>query len=337
MSLSQLLSRSTLLLRRLAMPLRSIGRRQIVACIAAAAFLWGAGDSRPRAAHAVPNRPRPWFDAKGAFVFPLGKGPLPQTREQFVESLALGWKSHLRFSGESEIVHVNGGRFPALGSLHMQLGGGVIDVNRPNKEPPLRPSGKVENRLAVRDFDLNAEPLIQDKTKLNIHVSATDARLDVEHDQQGRPMMMLADAKNATFRLHCTNADLERILVMDLNTVAQRYAVSIHKAMVKINAVNNRAVDVDLHLSTTIAFIPAGLHFQAHLDIDNEMYAKLSRLKCEGDDALGPLIMGLIRPGLSKLEGKSRPVFSFPTGQLKLRDVKIQGGDEVEISATFAR
>jgi hypothetical protein len=130
---------------------------------------------------------------------------------------------------------------------------------------------------------------------------------------------------------------MERMLVHDLTEAGKKYGVTVSKAKLNLTAVNNRSIDVDLHLSTHVALIPAGMHFQAHVDIDDEMYAKLSHLKCEGDEALGPLISGLIRPGLAKYEGKSRLVFSFPTGQLKLTDVKIQGGDDVKVSATFGR
>lgn len=318
---------------------RRIHRPQVIGCLVAASLLFGAGDEQPTVVLGAPHRPKPWFDAKGVFAFPLGPGTLPATREELVESMTRGWKLHLRFPEGGDVVNTQGGWYPALGSLHIRLSNGIVDTNRDlTKDPSLRPSGKVEGRAAVRDFDLEALPLVEDKAKLNIHITATDARLDLQHDEHGRPMVMLADAKNATFQFQADMADIERVLMMDLNDAAEKYKVKAVKVKLKLEAVNNRSIDVDLRLSTKVLeYVPATMHFQAHVDIDGDMYAKLSHLKCDGDEALGPLITSLIRPGLHKYEGKSRLIFGFPTGDLKLRDVKIQGGDELRVTAIFAR
>jgi hypothetical protein len=322
--------------RRMRKLLGYLSRRQLLTCIAASAFLWGSGDG----SHLLgaTRRPKAWFDAKGAFVFPLGAGALPITRDELTASFTQGWKAHLRIPETSEVVQTSGGRFPAIGNLNIHLTGASSDINRDRtKNPPLKPSGKVEGRVTVRHFDLDARPMLTDKAKLNIHVAATDARLDIEHDEKGRPMAMLGDAKTAMFQFAATRSDLEHILTIDLDEAARKYGVSVKKVSLQLDAVNDRSIDVDVHISTTVAFIPAGMRFRAHVDIDGEMYAKLSKLQCDGDEALGFLIVGLIKPGLAKYEGKSRLVFAFPTGQLKLKDVKVQGGDDVTISAEFAR
>ena len=313
-------------------------RRKMIAWLTTAALLWGSGDHTHMLQGAA-KKPKPWFDAKAAFVFALGEGNLPASREQFADGLSRGWKAHLRFPEGGDIVQTDGGRFPAIGALHVRLGGGIVntDDSARKDEPPLKPSGKVESKIAVRDFDLDARPLIFDKAKLDMHLSAVDAIFDVQHDQKGRPMAMMSDAKTATLQVNASNEDLERIIVMDLNDAAEKYHVVFKKAKLRIDAKNDRSIDLDLHLSTRVVFVPAGMRFQAHVDIGEDMFAKLSSLKCEGDEALGPLIVGLIRPGLKKFEGKSRLIFSFPTGQMKIRDVKIQGGDDVKIAATFAR
>lgn len=312
-------------------------RRQLIPWLTVGALLWGAGDHH-HLLQGAPRKPKPWFDAKAAFVFALGEGSLPASRDQLADGLSRGWKAHLRFPEGGDIVHTDGGRFPAIGTLHVRLGGGILNTDDDAKEePPFKPSGKIESKVAIRDFDLDARPLIMDKARLDVHLSAVDAIFDVERDQHGRPMVMMSDAKNASLQFGASNEDLQRIIIMDLNDAAEKFHVTFKNAKLKIEAQNNRSIDLDLHLSTRVAFVPAGMRFQAHIDIDDDMFARLSRLRCEGDEALGPLIVGLIRPGLKKYEGKSRLIFSFPTGQLKLRDVKIQGGDDVRIGATFSR
>jgi hypothetical protein len=65
------------------------------------------------------------------------------------------------------------------------------------------------------------------------------------------------------------------------------------------------------------------------------MNAKLSGLNCDGDEVLGPLIVGLLRPGLTKFEGKSRPLLSFPSPTMHLRTVQIKVDDSVHLKAAF--
>lgn len=303
---------------------------------ALAALVLGAGDGPPMAV-AAPTKPKPWFEAKSAFVFPLAPGPLPTSRDELASSLTAGWKAHLRFPEATEIVNLDGGRYPALGTLHVNLNGAVVRSEGDKATPPLRPTGKVLDRVTVRDFDLSAKPLVSEKSRLDIHVAATDARLDFQYDRDHRPLAMLADAAEATLEFDVSIPDVERMLVADFNEMGQRYGVSVKKASLKFTAVNNRTLDLDLHLSTRVAFIPAGMRFQAHVDIADDMYARLTHLKCDGDEALGPLMTSLIRPGLAKYQGKSRPIFSFPNGQLKLRNVKVSGGDEIKVLASFAR
>jgi hypothetical protein len=296
-------------------------------------IMWSADQPGHHAQAAKPHKPRAWFDAKGVCVFPLAAGTMPASRQQLLDSLTSGWRHTLKFSQEDSIVSVEGTRYPALSALRMELGGGKMDLTKDNQGS--KPTGRVEGQIFAREFELDGRPLLCDRAKMNLHFTASRARLDLQHDERGRPIMMLADAKQARLDFSATRTDLERILLVTMREGAKKYGVSIEKVSLKLDAESGRSVSLDLHLSTRVGFIPAGMRFRAHVDIDNAMNAKLSSLKCDGDEALGPLIVGLIRPGLAKFEGKSKPVFSFPTGQLKVHDVQIQTTDEIQVMATF--
>jgi hypothetical protein len=148
-------------------------------------------------------------------------------------------------------------------------------------------------------------------------------------------VLMLADANRAKLEFQATPSDLERILLISAREAGKKYGVSVEKVELKLNAITPHSISLDLHLSTKVAFVPAGMRFRAHVDIDPQMNARLSNLKCDGDEALGPLIVNIIRPGLAKFESRSKPIFSFPTGDLKLRDVQIQTGDDIRVTALF--
>jgi hypothetical protein len=65
------------------------------------------------------------------------------------------------------------------------------------------------------------------------------------------------------------------------------------------------------------------------------MNAQLTDLKCDGDQVLGPIIVGLLRPFLSKYNGKTRPLIAFATPTLHLRDVSITADNAVHLTASF--
>ena len=98
-----------------------------------------------------------------------------------------------------------------------------------------------------------------------------------------------------------------------------------------------RSLLFDLHLSTIVGFIPAGMRFTARMDIDDRMNGTISNLDCQGDEALGPLIVGLIRPTLNRYNNTTRPLISFPSGHIHLTDVQFQAGEHVEMTAKFSR
>jgi hypothetical protein len=296
--------------------------------------MWGV-DRPGHRAHAARHKPRAWFDAKGLCVFPLAAGPLPRTRQQLSDALVAGWHKALKFSPDDDesLIAVEGTRLTALSNVRMELAGGRMDLANDNKGS--KPNGHVEGQVSTRDFELDGRPLVCDRARMNVHLTASRARLDLEHDERGRPIMMLADARQARLDFDATRADLERIVLISAREAGKHYGVKVDSVSLKLDAETPRSISLDLHLSTKVGFIPAGMRFQAHVDIDNDMNARLSSLKCDGDQALGPLIVGLIRPGLAKYEGRSKPAFSFPTGQLKLHDIQFQTGDEVHVEATF--
>jgi hypothetical protein len=123
--------------------------------------------------------------------------------------------------------------------------------------------------------------------------------------------------------------------VEDLRTAASPYGVRINSASLRLIADNPHSVSVDLYVATQIALIPAGMRFKAHVDIDDGMNAKLTGLSCDGDRLLGPLISGLLRPGLVQYEGKTRPLMSFPSAKLHLHEIAIRVDDSVHLTAAL--
>jgi len=71
------------------------------------------------------------------------------------------------------------------------------------------------------------------------------------------------------------------------------------------------------------------------MDVDDQLNGKITRLSCDGDQLLGPLISTIVNPQLDKYEGKKRPLVGFVYGNMKLRDLKINVDDGFKLDAAF--
>jgi len=279
-----------------------------------------------------PINTKAWFDARSVCIFPLSEGRLPRSRDELDDSLTHAWDKTMPVPDASKLVQIQGEGYPALERLRIDLSDATMPNGKPEK---VQPNNRPQTRLGVERFELVGEPLLCREARLNLTVSAADAHLDLERDRHGKPIMLLSEAKDASLSFEATGADLQRILLADLQAAGSPFGVDVISTSLHLVAENERSVSVDLQVFTKFALIPAGMHFKAHVDIDDNMNAKLTGLSCEGDEVLGPLIVGLIRPGLAKYDGKTRPLISFPSGKMHLRDVRIRVDDSVHLNAAF--
>jgi hypothetical protein len=148
--------------------------------------------------------------------------------------------------------------------------------------------------------------------------------------------MVLADAKSGNLNFDITVTDAEQILLRTARESASKYGITIQRMDLKVLPDTPRSVRAQLHVMTLVGFIPAGMTFKAHVIVDDSMNAKLTGLTVDGDEALGPLIVNFLRPGLSRYDNETRPLVSFPAGgRVQLRDVAVRVDDSLHLSAAF--
>jgi hypothetical protein len=170
---------------------------------------------------------------------------------------------------------------------------------------------------------------------MNMRLTADTARIDLERDRRGKPIMFLAEAKSGTLTFDVSCADAESLVLHDAREMASHYGVTIESIKIRIFPETPRSIQASVYVDTKVAFIPAGMLFQAHITIDDAMNARISGLDCEGDEALGPLIVHFLRPNLARYNGKTHPLMSFPAEGMKLRDVAVRVDDSLHLTAAF--
>jgi hypothetical protein len=292
-------------------------------------------------ASAKPNRPkvkRPkeekaWINGKGMCVFPFAADELPGTADDFAEAMARGYRKALKLPDETPVVVAEGGRYPAVDSLKIDVCDAVIKPDSKGRKPSDR-----QRRIPGIDagrFEVLGHRMSLERATLNLDMTATDARLLFTRDGDGRPLLVLGAAKDGRMSVDVTFDDVERLLLAAARKGAGKYGLTVDRTRLRMTVEDNRTVRVDLKLYTRVGFVPAGLRFRARLDIDDNLRGRLSELRCTGDDVLGPLISGVISPFLARYNGKTRPLMNFPATDLRLRGVEIVADQSIRIAADF--
>lgn len=302
-----------------------------------AAVTSGCSSHRPAAPRAKLARKaaEAWISAKSFCVLPLAAAEIPRTGGQLTDSLLGGWKGALRFTDPAKVVTIVGGHYPAIDSLRVDLSDATVLTDK--KGASLNEPKPTTQSLGVDHFTLLASPLLSHKAKLNLQLTGEAVKFDVQKDKSGSPLLMMADASSGTLHFDASTADLEKLILAMAKEMASKNGIIVRSVNLKLTSAGPRSIDADLHLSTLFALIPAGLRFTAHVDVDDQMNAKISNLNATGDEILGPLITELLRPALSKYDGKSKLLINFPNEKVKLKTVQIDAGERVTLDATFGR
>lgn len=282
---------------------------------------------------AQPDRPKAWMDAKNMCVFSLGEGRMPQDPTELSVALREGWKQVIAVPDPDKAVLIQGGAYPALDTLRIDLSDSVL--HPPKTKEKVELNNKVEENLQVQHLEVRGQPMLLERAKLNMRLTADDARIDMERDRRGRPVMLLAQAKAGTLSFDVSRTDAESLMLQNAREMASHFGVQVVSMQLRVIPQTPRSVQAELHVSTKVALIPAGMLFKAHVTVDDHMNARLSGLTCEGDEALGPLIVHFLRPALARYEGRVRPLVSFPAKDMQLHDVAVRVDDRLHLTAAF--
>ena len=308
---------------------------QFVRCaltVVVAACLCAGCARKPRPV--VKKPPKPWIGTRSLCIFPMAQAPTPGQPQSLEKAMTDGWRARMIVPEGANLVEIDGAeRYPVLGSMFIDLSNVAIDYDRDQKK--LKPRGQVRDSLRVSNFEFVANPLVLEKSKLLVSMTATDAKLDVRQDRRGRQMLTLTDARDGRLTLDIPREDLDALLLYAARKMAGKYGVGIDRTRLKFDIVDDRSIRADLKIDTRWGFLPAGLRFKARVDIDDDLNGKITRLSCEGDQVLGPLISAIVNPALDHYEGKTRPLVGFEWGEMKLRDVTMRGDDGFHLEATF--
>lgn len=266
-------------------------------------------------------------------MFPLDGPAFPASAEELTASLESALRRLFRVDRPGPIVRVQGGTWPALERVTVDLAGAALHA----PGPPPRPGGAHQRPgFFVRDWTVSAPGVRTAGAAGDLELTARDVRLDYDLDERaGQALLVLAGAGQGRVRAATSKRDLEALLLAAARAGAAEHGVSIERTTLELESLDSRAVRVAARVEAR-KVVRVNIDVTGRLTVDEQLVATLSNLECGGSGLVGSMVAGLVRRHLAPLEGRRVPLQAFALGDVRLRDLELAVRDGIEVTAAFS-
>ena len=263
-------------------------------------------------------------------MFPLNTTTLPSS----AEALELLLNESLRrvFDVDADPVRIRDASYPNLAEINISLDGARL---LPDPPRPQLISGKTSPAIQVGQLAVRAAALSIGPATVDLALSARALRLDQGKDSNDKIVVSLRDAAEGKIEISAPLADLEEVIAKIAKGEAAKHGVTIEDVQLTVRATSPRSLEVEVRLRARKLFLSASVRITGQLDLDSELNAKISGLKCKGDGAIAAIACGILDPHLQRLDGREFSLMSLPLGEIRLGDVRIAVTDKLSVTAEF--
>lgn len=266
-------------------------------------------------------------------MFHLGGMSFPASREQLISAVTEGLRELVTLAPGRETVKFEGGNYPAFDRVIVDLTGARSAMDKIPPEP--RGVGQRQPGPTAGRFEVVAHPLFLRTAALDLSLTAANARFDYDRDAGGRPVLVLMDARDGHVTLSGRKQDLDALVLAGAKEAAARQGIQIADAQLTLAQIGDRSFSADVRVKAKKLFVTATVHIRGKLTVDDTLNAKIFDLSCAGEGVMGEMACTAIRPQLQKMNGQTLPLTALSLGQVRLRDVRMQVGETILLTAAF--
>lgn len=229
-------------------------------------------------------------------------------------------------------VSVRGDDYPSIEQLVISLDGAQLRSDPPRPEVA---QGKTAPALRVQNFTITGRGLSFAGATGDLSLQAEDVRMNSGQSDAGEVVLVLQSAASGSVRVATTKTALETVISHVAKAEAEKHGVTIDDVRLELQTRGPRSVAAKVQLRAKKLFLSASIRIAAELDLDEDLNAKISGLRCDGDGAIASMACGVLAPHLQKLDGREFPLMALPLGEIRLRDVRLAIADEIAVTAEF--
>jgi hypothetical protein len=267
-------------------------------------------------------------------MFPLAGKSFPTSPDELATAIQEALAEVVELPKKGDPVTVEGGKWPNLKHVKVDLSGATIDPTKPPPAPP-KAKGKRQPGISVDQLDFVGQPIHAAKSKLDVTLKAHKVSFDFAHDASGQAMLVLTDAKDGKVQVKVGKADLQALLLAAASAAARPQGVTVQDLQLDLTSDGPRSIGVEARVKAKKMVMSGTVVVRGKADLDGQLVATLSNLAVTGEGMIGGMAAALVGSKLKAFEGKRVSLMAFSLGDTKLRDIQISVGDPIRVAAEF--
>ncbi|HEY2588725.1 MAG TPA: hypothetical protein VGI81_23485 [Tepidisphaeraceae bacterium] len=267
-------------------------------------------------------------------MFPLAGKSFPTSPQDLAAAIRKAMAEVISFPAKADPVRAEGGTWPSIDRVALDLTGAMID---PTKPPPAPPTLKGERQpgIKVGRLEVRGQPILIGKSEVNLALDGHNVGFDFARDAAGDAMLVLRDAKDGHVQVEAGKDDLQAMLRAAATTAGKPHGITIQDLQLTLTSDGPRSIGVEARVKAKKMVMSGTVVVRGKADVDDQLVATLSNLACTGEGMIGGMAAALVGSKLKAFEGKRVPLMAFSLGETKLRDVRISTGKTIRVNAEF--
>lgn len=260
-------------------------------------------------------------------MLPIIGTSVPPSPAALEEALKSGFRA---YGIEPKAITVEGADVSALDRIAIDLSN--ANVSRATQPP--KPGQAGETVAFAKDFSVKAHPLLLENIPAQFEVNASDVSFGISSAERNG-VLVPQNAKDGSVLVEIDRSNLERLLEKAASEAASKQGVEIKETRLELTSKSDRAMSFRADVVGKVFVMKAPVSLTGDLAIDDDLNLHLSNLAVGGSGMLANLANGFAQPHLKKLEAQPINLAVFAVGSLKLRDIRLRGGDSLRLEARF--
>jgi hypothetical protein len=268
-------------------------------------------------------------------MFPLAGKTFPTSKEELAKQIRDAMDAVLTLPKKADPVVAEGGSFPSVKKLKINLNGASVSAKEPPPKP--KPSGKREPGIEVEQLEVTGHPIQYENRKLELDLKGKGLRFDFGRDKKGQPLLILAEAEEGHVKAKISKADIEALAKEAANFFAQKQGVKVEDVDLTLTSDGPRSVAAEARVKAKKLVMSGVIRIKGKLVVDDELNATVSDLDVDGEGVIGSMVAPMLKKKIQPFNGTKIPLVAFSLGDVALRDLKITVKDSVQVTADFGK
>lgn len=261
-------------------------------------------------------------------MLPISGSELPSSPEALSNELRQGF---LRYGVAATSVSADGDDVRTLRTLAVDLTGSNVDRSA---QPP-RSISLGQDSITAADFRMEGSPVLLEGVPANFSVTGQDVRLALG-EGDGYKFLVPQSVRTGLVRIEVMREALEALIQKVGSEAAGKQGVEIKETHVTLTSKSDRAISFQAEVVGKVFLMKAPVTLTGDVAIDEQLRLHFSNLAVGGSGMIANLANGFAQPYLKRAQAEPIPLAVVNLGSMKVQDIRLRGGESLQIEAQLA-